>query len=85
MKDCVCQLFSSSCRSKSRLAKAAGAEPARRMNKYTPLWREARFQVLWREAHGQVKTVKKLTVSDYFWKMRCGNSARDCGAKHMSK
>ena len=40
---------------------------------------------LWREAHFQVKSVKKLAVSDHFWKLRCRKSARRCGAKHISK
>ena len=44
--------------------------------KWTPLWREAHFQV---------KRVKKPTVSDHFWKLRCRTSARCCGAKHFSK
>ena len=44
--------------------------------KCTPLWREARFQV---------KSVKKPTVSDHFWKLRYRKSARRCGAKHISK
>ena len=40
---------------------------------------------LWREAHFEVKSVKKLAVSDHFWKLRCQKSARRCGAKHISK
>ena len=40
---------------------------------------------LWREAHFEVKSVKKLAVSDHFWKLRCRKSARRCGAKHISK
>ena len=28
---------------------------------------------------------KKLTVLDHFWKLRCRQSARGCGAKHISK
>ena len=40
---------------------------------------------LWREAHFQVKSVKKLAVSDHFWKLRCRKSARRCGAKHILK
>ena len=38
---------------------------------------------LWREAHFQVKMYK--TASDHFWKFRCRESARHCGAKHISK
>ena len=40
---------------------------------------------LWREAHFEVKSVKKLAVSDHFWKLRCQKSARRCGAKYISK
>ena len=40
---------------------------------------------LWRETHFQVKSVKKLTRWDHFWKFRCLESARRCGAKHISK
>ena len=40
---------------------------------------------LWCEAHFQVKSVKKPTVSDHFWKLRCRKSAHRCGAKHISK
>ena len=40
---------------------------------------------LWREAHFEVKSVKKLAVSDHFWKLRCRKSARRCGAKYISK
>ena len=57
--------------SKSRLAKAAGAEPCGQM-------RDESCTPLWREAHSQVKKVK-------IWKLRCWKSARHCGAKHMSK
>ena len=60
--------------SKSRLAKAAGAEPCGQMRdeNCTPLWREARFQV-------------KLSGSDQLWKLRYRKCARRCGAKHISK
>ena len=40
---------------------------------------------LWREAHFEVKSVKKLRVSEHFWKLRCRKSARRCGVKHISK
>ena len=44
---CVFPMICGSGGSKSRLAKAAGAEPAGQMRheKCTPLWREAHFQV----------------------------------------
>ena len=37
-----------------------------------------------RDAHFQVNISKKLTVLDGFWKIRCRNSARCCGAKPIS-
>ena len=40
---------------------------------------------LWREAHFEVNSVKKLTGSEHFWKLRCRKNARRCGAKHISK
>ena len=95
--------------SKSRLAKAAGAEPCGQM-------RDEKLHALWREAHFQVKMYKapylqstfrswdvekvhavvarstfrsqnaqSISCSDHFWKLRCRNSARCCGAKHISK
>ena len=44
----------------------------------TPLWREAHFEV-------KSQNVKKNSLSDRFWKLRCSKSTRSCGAKHMSK
>jgi len=38
---------------------------------------------LWREAHFEVK-MYKTPGPDHFWKLRCRNSARRCGAKHIS-
>ena len=95
--------------SKSRLAKAAGAEPAGQMRdkNCTPLWREAHLQVKMYKTH-HVRTtfgscdvekvhavvarsafpsqnVQSTPLSDHFWKLSCGKSARRCGAKHMSK
>ena len=31
------------------------------------------------------QTVQNTSASDHFWKLRCGKSARRCGAKHISK
>ena len=75
-KHCVFPIICGSGESKSRLAKAAGAEPAGKMKNCTPLWREARFQV---------KMLQNTPFSDHFWKLRCRKSARRCGAKHISK
>ena len=41
--------------------------------KCTPLWREAHFE----------ENVKITTRSGHFWTVRCGKSARRCGAKHI--
>ena len=78
-KHCVVPMICGSGGSKSRLAKAAGAEPAgheETMKNCTPLWPEAHFQV---------KMYKTHQVSDHFWKWRRRKSARRCGAKHISK
>ena len=118
--------------SKSRLAKAAGAEPSGQMRdeklhavvarstfasekakkkpfgpllevetskKCTPLWREAHFEVKTtfgscdvEKAHAVVarstfrsQNVQSTRGADHFWQLRCRESARRCGAKHISK
>ena len=58
--------------SKSRLAKAAGAEPSGQM-------RDEKLHAVARS------TFPSQNVQDHFWKLRCQKSARRCGAKHMSK
>ena len=57
----------------------------RRVRSQLARWEMKNCTPLWREAHFQVKSVKKLAVSDHFWKLRCRKSARRCGAKHISK
>ena len=57
--------------SKSRLSKAAGAEPAGQMKNCTPLWGAA---------HVQVKKLKP-PHAHHFWKLRCRKSARRCVAR----
>ena len=64
--------------SKSRLAKAAGAEPCGQMR------HEKLHAVVARSTFPSQKC-KTLTGSDHFWKLRCRKSARRCGAKHISK
>ena len=75
-KHCVFPMICGSGGSNSRLAKAAGAEPAGQMRdeNCTPLWREI----------SKVK-LENTSASDHFWKLRCQKSARRCGAKHISK
>ena len=65
-------------RSKSRLAKAAGAEPAGQMRE------EKLHTVVARSTFGS-QNVQNTPVSNHFWKLRCWKSARRCGAKHILK
>ena len=71
-------MFCGSGGSKSRLAKAAGAETSGEMRneKLHAVVARSRF---WSEK------VQNTWVSEHFWKLRCRISARRCGAKHISK
>ena len=64
--------------SKSRLAKAAGAEPAgqRRDEKLNAVVAQSTFPS---------QNVQNIPFPDHFWKLRCRKSACRCGAKHISK
>ena len=64
--------------SKSRLAKAAGAEPAGQM-------RDEKLHAVVARSRFPSQNVQNTPVSDHFWKLRCQKSARRCGAKHISK
>ena len=64
--------------SKSRLAKAAGAEPAGQM-------RDEKLHAVVARSTFPSKNVRNTPGSDHFWKLRCRKSARRCGAKHISK
>ena len=64
--------------SKSRLAKAAGAEPAGQM-------RDEKLRAVVARSTFPSQNVQNTTWSDHFWKLRCRKSARRCGAKHISK
>ena len=63
---------------KSRLAKAAGAEPAGQRSG------EKLHAVVARSTFPS-QNVQNTPFSDHFWKLRCQKSARRCGAKHISK
>ena len=65
--------------SKSRLAKAAGAEPAGQMRD------EKLHAVVARSTFRSQNVQNTSCKSDHFWKLRCRKSARRCGAKHISK
>ena len=64
--------------SKSRLAKAAGAEPAGQM-------RDEQLHAVVARSTFRSQNVQNTPFSDHFWKLRCRKSARRCGAKHISK
>ena len=64
--------------SKSRLTKAAGAEPAGQL-------RDEKLHAVVAPSTFPSQRRKKLTGSEHFWKLGCGKSARHCGAKHASK
>ena len=64
--------------SKSRLTKAAGAEPAGQM-------RDEKLHAVVARSTFRSQNVQNTPVSDHFWKLRCQKSARRCGAKHISK
>ena len=65
---------------KSRLAKAAGAEPAGQMK-----MRDEKLHAVVARSTFPSQNVQNASCSDHFWKLRCRKSARRCGAKHMSK
>ena len=64
--------------SKSRLAKAAGAEPAGQMRD-----EKLHAVVAWSTFPSQ--NSQNTPGSEHFWKLRCRKSARRCGAKRISK
>ena len=63
---------------KSRLAKAAGAEPAGQM-------RDEKLHAVVARSTFRSQNAQSTPLSDHFWKLRCRKSARRCGAKHISK
>ena len=64
--------------SKSNLAKAAGAEPARQM-------RDEKLHAVVARSTFVSKNANNTSHPDHFWKLSCRKSASRCGAKHMSK
>ena len=64
--------------SKSRLAKAAGAEPAGQM-------REEKLHAVVARSTCASQNAQNTPRSDHLWELRCRKSARRCGAKHISK
>ena len=64
--------------SKSRLAKAAGAEPAGQM-------RDENLHAVVARSTFWSQNVQSTPFSDHFWKLRYWKSGRRCGAKHILK
>ena len=64
--------------SKSRLAKAAGAEPAGQI-------RDENLHAAVARSTFRSQNVQNTSASEHFWKLSCPKSARCCGAKHISK
>ena len=75
---CVFPMICGSRGSKSRLAKAAGAEPAGQR-------RDEKLHAVVARSTFPSQNVKNTRGADHFWHLRCRKSARRCGAKHMSK
>jgi len=77
-KHCVSPMIWGAGGSKSRLAKAVGAEPAGQM-------RDEKLHAVVARSTFPSQNVQNTPASDHFYSLRCRKSARRCGAKHMSK
>ena len=77
-KHYVFPMICSSGGSKSRLTKAAGAEPCGQM-------RDEKLHAVVARSTFPSQNVQNTPWSDPFWKLRCRKSARRCGAKHIWK
>ena len=77
-KHCIFLMICGSWGSKSRLAKAAGAEPAGQIS-------DGKLHAVVARSIFWSKNLQTRPSSDHFWKLRCGKSARRCGAKHIMK
>ena len=75
---CVFPMICGSGGSKSRLAKAAGAEPCGQM-------RDEKLHAVVVRSTFRSQNVQSTPFPDNFWKLRCRESARRCGVKHISK
>ena len=77
-KHCVFPMIWGSGGSKSRLAKAAGAEPAGQM-------RDENLHAIVARSTFPSQNVQSTPGADHFWQLRCRKSAHRCGAKRISK
>ena len=76
-KHCVFPMICGSGGLKSRLAKAAGAEPA------AGQMRNEKLHAVVARSTFRSQNVHNTPLSDDFWKLRCRKSARRCDAKHI--
>ena len=74
---CVFPMICGSGGSKSRLAKAAGAEPSGQM-------RDEKLHAVVARSTFRSQNVQNTPAPDHSWQLRCRKSARGCGAKHIS-
>ena len=65
-------------RSKSRLARAAGAETSGQL-------RDEKLHAVVARSTFRSQNLQSTAGSEHFWKLRCWKSACRCGAKHISK
>ena len=77
-KHCVFPMICDSGGSKSRLAKAAGAEPAGQM-------RHEKLHAVVARSTFPSQNGQNTRGADHFWKLRSRKSAHCCGAKHILK
>ena len=75
-KHCVFAMICASGGSQGRLTKAAGAQPSGQM-------RDEKVHAVLVRSTFPSQNVQNTRF--FFWKIRCGKSARCCGNKHMSK
>ena len=78
VKLCVFPVICGSGGSKSRLAKAAGAEPSGQT-------RDTKLHAVVAQSTFASQNAQSAPFSDHFWKLRRRKSACRCGAKHISK
>ena len=64
--------------SKSRIAKAAGAEPSDQL-------RDEKLHAVVARSKFPSQNVQSTPCAGHFWKLTCRKSARRCGTKHISK
>ena len=77
-KHCLFPMICGSGGSRSRLPRAAGAEPSGQM-------RDEKLHAVVAQSTFPSQNVQTTSASDHFWKLRCPKSARRCCAKHISK